>query len=531
MFFWDAEENNNGVSDNNTFYISSGFQTAYIIPWGKQSDFLINSISIDYNNTPQWTLSGTVTASSADGISGYAFGDLGETIWIDGKELQVRYNSDKTSIDFLTVEKSGNTQTVTVHGQASVDKNGEWQLNWFDADLSPEGITIPIIATDGDGDTAKIALTVTVDENQEFTVVVGENDNSEQSSTADAAAAPLRAAAVLGMAAAAETLEATAAVPDDGALLEKTESDGAGDHEVGLSFMQATEGYYSGVETSDESDGMQAFVLDNAEVPASVYGIDETDGGDELLDGLEKLVLSDAGTQIFSEAAQNVSEASGTSSLMSSGDGDGSDSVELFMGTDGNDVLIGGAGDDKLIGGAGDDKLFGGAGDDILIGGAGNDYLDGGDGQDVMYAGSGDDVVVYDHSDSLIDGGSGIDALLVDKSEFTGDITDLLGSGHSKEDGQPLVNGFELVITGDGIDKLGLTSLSDFGITVNHDDDNASVTLGEGWTLADNGATATTTIEGVDLTMHIDNAVTVNIDSSIQAMVDQAAQNIANANG
>ena len=190
---------------------------------------------------------------------------------------------------------------------------------------------------------------------------------------------------------------------------------------------------------------------------------------------------------------------------------------------DGNDQLFGGSGNDVLLGMGGDDKLFGGAGDDILIGGAGNDYLDGGDGQDVMYAGSGDDVVVYDHSDYLIDGGSGIDALLVDKSEFTGAITDLLGSHSEKADGQPLVNGFELVITGDGIDKLGLTSLSDFGITVNHDDDKSSVTLGEDWTLAADRATATTKIEGVTLTVHI--------DSSIQEVVDQAVQNIANANG
>ena len=180
----------------------------------------------------------------------------------------------------------------------------------------------------------------------------------------------------------------------------------------------------------------------------------------------------------------------------------------------------------------GSDQLYGGSGDDVIFGMGGDDYIVGGSGEDIVFAGSGDDVVVYDSSDYLIDGGSGIDALLVDESELAGrSIDQLLGSGHDKADGQPLVNGFELVITGDGIDKLSLTSLSDFGITVNHDDDNASVTLGEGWTLADNGATATTTIEGVNLTMHIDNNAVTVIDSSIQAMVDQAAQNIANSNG
>ncbi|WP_295640422.1 calcium-binding protein [uncultured Mailhella sp.] len=266
----------------------------------------------------------------------------------------------------------------------------------------------------------------------------------------------------------------------------------------------------------------------------------------------------------------------------------GGDGKDTLYGGAGTDVLVGGSGDDTLDGGdgndvligdgqggfqaliegtvnaetfqkyldqqsvadldglikkydamdseGGDDKLFGGAGDDILIGGAGNDYLDGGDGQDVMYAGSGDDVVVYDSSDYLIDGGSGIDALLVDKSEFTGDdITKLLGSHSEKVQGQPLVNGFELVITGDGIDKLGLTSLSDFGITVNHDDDKSSVTLGGQWTKQADGSYTTRFADAsgqdVNLTMHIDNNAVTVIDSSIQAMVDQAAQNIAYSNG
>ena len=172
----------------------------------------------------------------------------------------------------------------------------------------------------------------------------------------------------------------------------------------------------------------------------------------------------------------------------------------------------------------GSDQLFGGSGDDVIFGMGGDDYIVGGAGEDIVFAGSGDDVVVYDSSDYLIDGGSGIDALLVDNSELAGrDIADLLGSHSNKGNGQPLVNGFELVITGDGIDKLGLTSLSDFGITVNHDNGTSSVTLGDGCKLAADGATATTKIEGVILTVHI--------DSSIQEVVDQAAQNIANANG
>ncbi len=78
---------------------------------------------------------------------------------------------------------------------------------------------------------------------------------------------------------------------------------------------------------------------------------------------------------------------------------------------------------------AGDDVLLGTAGDDILIGGLGNDTLDGGpDGVDVLRGGAGNDTLYYGSLDRLMDGGSGVDTLLVAGSDVTLDLEDWAGT-------------------------------------------------------------------------------------------------------
>ncbi len=101
---------------------------------------------------------------------------------------------------------------------------------------------------------------------------------------------------------------------------------------------------------------------------------------------------------------------------------------------------------------------------------------------------------------------------------------ELLTDGNStKPDNGPVVNGFEVVITGDNIDELGLTSLSELGITIRNDE----VSLGDQWSRQTDGIYTGTfeNASGEDITL------TMHVDTSIQDMVDQAAQNIANSNG
>ena len=169
--------------------------------------------------------------------------------------------------------------------------------------------------------------------------------------------------------------------------------------------------------------------------------------------------------------------------------------------------------------------LFGGSGNDLLFGGSGNDFLDGGEGMDTVYAGSGDDIVVYDASDYLIDGGDGIDVLLADIKELQGRTPgELLTDGNStKPANGPIVNGFEIVITGENIDDLGLTSLSELGITISNDE----VSLADQWAKQGDGSYTGTfeNASGQEFTL------TMYMDNTVQEMVDLAAQNIASSNG
>lgn len=129
----------------------------------------------------------------------------------------------------------------------------------------------------------------------------------------------------------------------------------------------------------------------------------------------------------------------------------------------------------------GDDALFGGKGNDILFGWGGDDYLHGGDGSDMIFAGGGDDLIVYDSSDYLVHGGSGIDFLLSGKDENL--HLDALLNNTNPKDG-PMVSEVEVLLKGDAVTTLtSLKELEDYGIKVEDD----TLTLGEGWTLNENG--------------------------------------------
>src|SRR5450631_3160766 len=59
-------------------------------------------------------------------------------------------------------------------------------------------------------------------------------------------------------------------------------------------------------------------------------------------------------------------------------------------------------------------SMTGSAGVNILTGGAGNDTIDGGGGADILFGGAGDDAIVYRGTENSIDGGTGINTLVLD---------------------------------------------------------------------------------------------------------------------
>ncbi|PHM16795.1 MAG: hypothetical protein CJD30_09850, partial [Sulfuricurvum sp. PD_MW2] len=64
-------------------------------------------------------------------------------------------------------------------------------------------------------------------------------------------------------------------------------------------------------------------------------------------------------------------------------------------------------------GDASDDYVTGTDGKDVIHGGAGNDVIDGGANKDWIYGDEGNDTILFDAKDVLMDGGSGIDTLLL----------------------------------------------------------------------------------------------------------------------
>jgi Ca2+-binding RTX toxin-like protein len=96
---------------------------------------------------------------------------------------------------------------------------------------------------------------------------------------------------------------------------------------------------------------------------------------------------------------------------------------------------------DFLLGGVNADVLRGGAGNDVFVGGGGNDTLEGGEGDDTFQAGN--------HAQQ-IDGGAGMDRLIIDLSGFAGDLV----WNNDPTQTATLANG----VTMTGIEALTLTT-------------------------------------------------------------------------
>lgn len=185
------------------------------------------------------------------------------------------------------------------------------------------------------------------------------------------------------------------------------------------------------------------------------------------------------------------------------------DAAQVLFGGEGAETLHGGEGDDILSGGQGDDILYGGAGSDYLYGGAGNDFLDGGDDTavDHLYGGDGNDIMMY-HPNDVIDGGSGMDVLLVGS-----DNMDSLFQGGQLDSN---VTDVEVIISGEDVSNLtNMDALSNIGITVN----DSSLSLGDGWTKADDAPDGYHAYTKGDVTVTVGSDVHVD---TMQAQTEQA---------
>ncbi len=171
-------------------------------------------------------------------------------------------------------------------------------------------------------------------------------------------------------------------------------------------------------------------LLDTLSITATdMNGLSDTDSSSDLLN-----------IGLLAEQGTNSGIQEGTS---------GNDGLN---GTASSDRLYGYAGNDTLSGAAGNDLLRGGDGDDRLNGGDGNDILIGGNGIDMLYGDAGNDILVYDAMDSIIDGGAGVDMLLIQGSNVTLDLAGVAGT--------------QIV----GIEKIDITGDGDNALVINYND-------------------------------------------------------------
>ena len=117
----------------------------------------------------------------------------------------------------------------------------------------------------------------------------------------------------------------------------------------------------------------------------------------------------------------------------------GSSSSESLVGNGNDDTgVIGRAGDDLIQTFAGNDLIYGDAGNDTILSGAGNDEIYGGDGNDTIKPGDGDDTIDAGPGDDSIelsagndfeDGGDGIDTLVISAASLSIPFTISLQTG------------------------------------------------------------------------------------------------------
>ncbi len=152
------------------------------------------------------------------------------------------------------------------------------------------------------------------------------------------------------------------------------------------------------------------------------------DGQDTVVDGGEgsDRVIVQGGIDFeidqSASSVERVDGGFGNDSLDASGMTDrvtqlGNAGDDTLVGGSGNDSQHGGDGNDTIEGGDGNDTIRGNYGTDVLSGGAGNDNISGGIGADQLRGGAGNDIIYADSTDTVIDGGSGVDRVIVEGGE------------------------------------------------------------------------------------------------------------------
>lgn len=138
--------------------------------------------------------------------------------------------------------------------------------------------------------------------------------------------------------------------------------------------------------------------------------------------------------------------------------------ADTFLGSSGDDAVSGGRDADRIEGRTGQDLLFGGLGDDTLIGGGGNDGFYGEHGNDHIVTvggdrvdgGAGDDAIeARDLTFRSINGGAGLDRLVLAMGADSLDVAAMRASGRATDIEMIEMRGQQRLVVRPG-DALGL---------------------------------------------------------------------------
>jgi len=224
------------------------------------------------------------------------------------------------------------------------------------------------------------------------------------------------------------------------------------------------------------------------------------------------ITATDAGGRTASASLGTLTNLNALNTLL--------DTDAIKEGDGGNNTLDGTAADERLYGYGGDDTLNGGGGNDLLRGGSGNDTLNGGDGNDVLIDGAGQDVFNGGAGDDLIwitstqfvsiDGGSGVDTLLLDGG-LTLDLTDpALGSIANIERINLGGTDSDNTLTLDSAEVIALTEATDTLVIQGDAGDTLNLKIGETWV-----AEGPMTIGGVAYTEYTFGGATLFVQDGI----------------
>jgi hypothetical protein len=218
--------------------------------------------------------------------------------------------------------------------------------------------------------------------------------------------------------------------------------------DAGRSYLVFGKTGPASVDLTAVANGIGGFVI-NGQSASDGSGVSVAAAGDVNGDGLADLMvgadLSDPTAGASAGRGYVIFGATGGAFVLSQVD---------FLGTAGNDSLIGTSAGQTLVAGVGNDTLTGFGGADVLLGGAGDDRIVIKDSNVAALQsafGAGGNTTQL----ARVDGGSGLDTLLLDGAGITLDLTAIANSGGITPGSSSRIESIERIdLTGSGNNTL-----------------------------------------------------------------------------